>query len=1125
MDSAWDIKFRYPEVLSGQDFLRLLIEYRSDPDHQRRMNAIKAFLAGQYYEEQDVKFKQVELQNKLLDLFVDLPFQLGRGVYRENEMWKRRSASLPYEIIDRDEDSEDDLETSPATAKGTASLILLHGAHPKFHQMVIEGAPGQGKSTLAQYLCQVHRIKLLNKNLDYEQLPKSHQLAPISIPVKVDLRDLAEWLDGSDPFVAADQVSRESFERSVETFLARLISHRAGGFAFEVSDLVAVAQSMPLFVAFDGLDEVADIRRRAEVVSQVTKSLSRLKENCPKLHAIVTSRPAAFANSPGFDPKLFTYLQLGSVRRKQIDLYAKKWMDARTLSLKERAEFEAILKEKLELPHLRDLSRNPMQLTILLSLIHTKGAALPDKRTSLYDAYVELFFSRESTKNSIVRKHLELLKDIHRYLAWVLHSRAESGRGAGADGRFSSDELKNILMQYLTQERQSTAIIEEIFNAMLERVVMIVSRIEGTHEFEVQPLREYFAARYLYDTAPYSPAGKERMGTKPDRFDAMAANRYWLNVVRFFCGCFSKGELLDLADRVKELISHSQYGKVRHPYVLAAMLLSDSVFAQSPKSVQLLTDLLTTPAGLLRLSPAVIAYRNDEPMRLAINDHATEEKIFNYFFSLGARSNLQMLLAQFIKANVPASNINARWMALRHSDLELDVWLRTGQYLGALKGLDESQLKDLLQKEVLTRSSISTLWRSGHGDVIATTANTMNAAREFFLSEFVSWSKQAEVSAPLYLFPAISRLVALPHMHADANDPDFLGDFVDLAESFSLNNKSIPLDQSDGENQEFSAQCYRLSAEMASICLDRESKNGAVGIWQRMVDVVYKEFGLKVLVIGMALGIAKSQGRPVARKCELLDGSVSLVDRIVYAGRNGDRWAYWERALDEEKSTEERIFFLITLVLQTSSQFLLENAVELEEFIGKLSASEWRSFLDALSEVSQFKSTRGKGVKKISGLEVDFCSARFAYLMAWKDPVQFSKKAFFDYFVESDSNFSHSTINGFRQRMAFSCASNNEMPWAKALEIMPANPDYLGYFQSIAKIPDEVADLVIGSPADYPLSLWEGLQSKLTDSLSKKIKPVAAIAKKENGSWPDWLCFCKKTPDIEISKFCAARTT
>src|SRR5207237_4956 len=98
--------------------------------------------------------------------------------------------------------------------------------------------------------------------------------------------------------------------------------------------------------------------------------------------------------------------------------------------------------------------------------------------------------------------------------------------------------------------------------------------VEGTYEFEVQPLREYFAARHLYETAPYSPPGAERGGTKPDRFDALARDFYWLNVTRFFAGCFSKGELPALVDRLQQLAKESPFCWTNHPRVLAAMLLS-----------------------------------------------------------------------------------------------------------------------------------------------------------------------------------------------------------------------------------------------------------------------------------------------------------------------------------------------------------------------------------------------------------------------------------------------------------------------------------------------------------------------------------------------------------------------
>src|SRR5580658_1335876 len=164
-------------------------------------------------------------------------------------------------------------------------------------------------------------------------------------------------------------------------------------------------------------------------------------------------------------------------------------------------------------------------------------SSLPDKRTALYDNYVDLFFNRESAKSPVVREHRDLLIDIHRYLAWVLQSEAEQGT---ARGSISQERLQQILASYLSREEQPTNLAKELFTGMVERVVFIVSRVEGTFEFEVQPLREYFAARFLYETAPSSPPGKEQRGTKPDRFDALARNFLWTNVTRFYAGCFSQ---------------------------------------------------------------------------------------------------------------------------------------------------------------------------------------------------------------------------------------------------------------------------------------------------------------------------------------------------------------------------------------------------------------------------------------------------------------------------------------------------------------------------------------------------------------------------------------------------------
>jgi hypothetical protein len=140
-----------------------------------------------------------------------------------------------------------------------------------------------------------------------------------------------------------------------------------------------------------GLDEVADISKRQEVVNEIVNGVNRLEAIAASLQVVVTSRPAAFANSPGPPSDKFPYYQLDSVTRPLINDYANKWIKARKLDSREAWEVKMIIREKLDQPHLRDLAKNPMQLTILLSLIRSQGLSLPEKRTALYDDYIKHF--------------------------------------------------------------------------------------------------------------------------------------------------------------------------------------------------------------------------------------------------------------------------------------------------------------------------------------------------------------------------------------------------------------------------------------------------------------------------------------------------------------------------------------------------------------------------------------------------------------------------------------------------------------------------------------------------------------------------------------------------------------
>ena len=105
LDNAWDLKFAYPQLFSGTDLLRLAIEAGPSEGRERRRNAITAFLRAQLESDREVKFKQVDLENDIFDLFTDVPLvprspagRRRREVGRLADALRRAAASATDEV-------------------------------------------------------------------------------------------------------------------------------------------------------------------------------------------------------------------------------------------------------------------------------------------------------------------------------------------------------------------------------------------------------------------------------------------------------------------------------------------------------------------------------------------------------------------------------------------------------------------------------------------------------------------------------------------------------------------------------------------------------------------------------------------------------------------------------------------------------------------------------------------------------------------------------------------------------------------------------------------------------------------------------------------------------------------
>lgn len=600
-----NVKWSYLEILKGSDVLQLLLDSVANSTSKRFERTLKSYLASQYDTESDVKFKQLDLSHRLTDLFVDLPL-CHKSSLNDQHSYELDCSGTDLESYTnqlRFYESNRPVNQNPFGHSGLgAAFMLSMPLEIRSARIVLEGAPGQGKSTVTQFLCQVHRIRLLDKSADLQAVSDHINHSPMRIPFKLSLLDYASFLAGHHPFDLGKHMSQtKHMSQSLESFLMMHIEQWSGGHPVDIDDLIAFLEHSHIVIVLDGFDEVSDVDIRARIVDEVNQAAARLEAHSRSIQFIITSRPAAFSSSHGFREDQWTHLKLTDLRQRNIMAYKDKWIKTQDLTHEDSELLSTTLEDKLEQSHFRGLARNPMQLAILLYLMHMQGVALPEKRTTLYEEYMKLFFNREAQKSTIVRDQRDLLLSIHGRLAWVLHTQVEDGRGSG---RMSESALQKCVRDFLESEGHGTDVMElvdQLVQGVVERIGALVSRVSGTFEFEVQPLREYFAARHLHQTSPYSPLRREQKGTREDRFKALAQNAFWTNVTRFFCGFYDKGELSSLVDGIAQLGTLSDHILTNHSRRLAIMLLLDQVFSQVPRVTNRLINFVTSEPGFQRL--------------------------------------------------------------------------------------------------------------------------------------------------------------------------------------------------------------------------------------------------------------------------------------------------------------------------------------------------------------------------------------------------------------------------------------------------------------------------------------------------------------------------------------------
>lgn len=553
-----ELKWAYSDMLAGHDLVRYFIHgAQAAAQDQDLRTLVMKVIATQWEEDSKVKFKQVELTtHNLDDLFVDV------GATRVSEPSNLRRA-LNVQL---------DLGQDPSELAG-AARYLMRAERP---YTLVRGEPGQGKSTLSQYLCQRHRAAYLNeahRSATGPAMPE--QPADPRIALRIDLHDYAAWLAGQDPFADDMGTAKKRLRRDgqLEQFLAAFLTAHGGGLPADAATVHDLLARLPVLVVLDGLDEVASPSTRKRVVSEIDHFTARLR-TALNAQLIVTTRPNASELAEPSEA-LFETIMLTRLSSELRNTYLHKWARARGILGPDLAELERTFKQRSAEPHIAQLADNPMQLTILLFLMQRRANSVPNSRTALYTSYMETFLDREAEKTATVHEHRADLEEVTAFLGWHLQARAEAENG---NGQMPTRELLKAVMNYLFDVDKDESMFTDLFTAVTDRVWALTSKVQGTFEFDVQPLREYFAARYLYE---YAGADQRSFDTG-DVLRNMVRRGYWLNTLRFYAGFANPNELGGMVEALEE-----ERDARLHPNqarIAAWNLLADGVFIGRKRS-------------------------------------------------------------------------------------------------------------------------------------------------------------------------------------------------------------------------------------------------------------------------------------------------------------------------------------------------------------------------------------------------------------------------------------------------------------------------------------------------------------------------------------------------------------
>lgn len=581
-------------LTSSEIVFRILEDWPNKPKDFE--SALRRFIARDIRTKRGAGLHQAghssETETNLDDVFIDLPFRLMDG--------------LPVDDLDVDPRDEGQIPRIVSFLVGKAGEKLDSAtvererrrasttSTPRPDRYLILGGPGQGKSTVAQFLAQILRARWLHGSegshritsevsrivSDVERRAKLERIdtsGPTRFPLQINLPAWADAISNR----GADAGSRRM---SLIDYASQHISDIANS-SITSDDLRRWLGKHPWAVILDGLDEVPPTGNRAQVIGAISEFWDEVSNESADLLLVVTSRPQGYNDD--LDPTLYTKLELSSLTPSIALRYADQLAIARIPDQGHRRRVQIALTDAAQNQTTARLMVSPLQVAIMLALIQERGEA-PTDRWRLFSGYYEVIRNRERTKegpiSEVLRNRSRDIDSIHYLSGMILQ--AESECTGSAEAFFTEQRFKRLVGAYLAEQGNSgtalQSLTDQIVSASLQRLVFLRARIEGQIGFDVRSLQEFMAAAKLMAARPNSVV---------DRLRRIAPISHWRHVFQIAASkCFSvedaahyRDTIVTICEELSGMLSDQSSRAVSSGGRLAASLLEDGLAYDQPR--------------------------------------------------------------------------------------------------------------------------------------------------------------------------------------------------------------------------------------------------------------------------------------------------------------------------------------------------------------------------------------------------------------------------------------------------------------------------------------------------------------------------------------------------------------